>query len=299
MSKQSERKQREASEIELIKELPVNNNNGKKSPNPSPNKKKKKTKPKKNRAVWIAPIFFGTLCSGAVVLCGMAGHWNDWWVKFLFIPAALLIISFGAFEFLKIQLEWKNGAFLTALILAFLLFGLAFFAYKIALDDKWQPPELPKDWTRYASLSVRGIIGHCVVNKSVKKGIVEHLDFLDGCVVNTELKNNRIFVDAKIPFSYFGGGSNTFEINGNKVTGIPDDDWDVNFDQNAIEIVDNFRMPLVQIYYKSPSEIVIAGLPQSLPGIMPGGSLEPQTGKPTRIFKYPSYEFLGKPRDDQ
>jgi hypothetical protein len=169
---------------------------------------------------------------------------------------------------------------------------------------EWKPPELPKD-CQNTRFSVRGVGAGFSVSE-LNHGSVPIFAFNDGVVIKGEIKNNRIYLDTTIPLQVLRVGpvstqpineQRKIEIVGNRVIGDKPPSWDMNVSDNAIEIVDAFCRPVLQIFYRLPNEIVIAGLPTMDP-LLPAGSLDPKTGTLKRIFKYPAFAFPGKYDDN-
>lgn len=75
--------------------------------------------------------------------------------------------------------------------------------------------------------------------------------------------------------------------------------WDVNFDDKAIEVVDEKKRPVFQLFYKSPSHIVMYGVffngyvswLASSNGYVSTPNLDKKPYPIKRLFKYPSPKY--------
>jgi len=92
----------------------------------------------------------------------------------------------------------------------------------------------------------------------------------------------------------------TVRLQRNKIMNRPAN-WDMNSDKTALEIVDEERKPVFQLYYKKPSHIVINGF-FNINGIIVLASeketvmnlLEVPTNTLEPIFRYPALEHRGE-----
>jgi len=81
-------------------------------------------------------------------------------------------------------------------------------------------------------------------------------------------------------------------------------EWDMNSDEKALEVINEKKQPVFQIYYKSPSQIVINGLffngyvpvLASEDGLGTGINLEKEPYPIKPLFKYPSSQYQGQRR---
>jgi len=104
---------------------------------------------------------------------------------------------------------------------------------------------------------------------------------------------------------YGGSGLPPIKIVRNRVSGKPSK-WDLNFNKNAVEIVDDKFRPIYQFYYKTPSHIVINGIFPIPNGLLLAyedhttlNPILPATFKLDPIFKYPSWKYHGVLNDDR
>jgi hypothetical protein len=121
-------------------------------------------------------------------------------------------------------------------------------------------------------------------------------DILYAYIANEKLYVNTVlYGDANLP---------AVEITDNQFRNIPPQ-WDKNFNNTALEIVDENLTPRLQLVYKSPRNVVINGIFKIPHGLIimeetgmvinPSSPINP---KFRRIFKYPSRSHQGQELDE-
>ena len=121
--------------------------------------------------------------------------------------------------------------------------------------------------------------------------------------VALHLKNDRPIADVKL----WGDGEGHYDmevIQNNFV--VQPKGWDFNFNDDGFEVVDADRRPILQIYYKSENEIIIAGVFRGPFDMIYVSETGIQTrhigagGPPPlkRMFRYPSEQYKGKLSQD-
>jgi hypothetical protein len=127
-------------------------------------------------------------------------------------------------------------------------------------------------------------------------------------LVGAHVKNNRLYVEATIPGDFPFG---PFKISGNKIIGRLPATWQMNYDDDAVEIVNAFEIPVCQIFYKRPDVVEIYGVfgnqfqieiltPNSLLRSLPPqdwydrGKFDCASMGLNRIFKYPFWAYRGQ-----
>jgi hypothetical protein len=118
-------------------------------------------------------------------------------------------------------------------------------------------------------------------------------------IAHLSAEGNKLYVDAKI------GDINApvVEIKHNQFTSPPPN-WDRNSNQQALEIVDENQIPVFQLYYKTPTHIVVNGIfeyRRNLYLVSNSGILMNPTNQEIvtrylskRIFKYPAWKYPGQ-----
>lgn len=132
-------------------------------------------------------------------------------------------------------------------------------------------------------------------------------------LVMAYVRNNRFYVDATIPGDLPYG---PFKLSGNTIIGHLPPPWQMNYDNDAIEIVNGREIPVFQVIYERPEAVKIYGImgnqfqvevqtpKSSLQTFSPenwyDGSFDPASMGLRRIFKYPLWEYPGQrlPNDD-
>jgi len=114
------------------------------------------------------------------------------------------------------------------------------------------------------------------------------------------LENGKLYVNTML---YSGSGIPPVEIKHNEFIVRPLQ-WDRNYDETALEIVDEKLQPRLQLVYKNPRNVVIYGIftwPNGLILMDESGMMinpnPPLAPKFRRIFKYPSRLYQGQELD--
>lgn len=109
------------------------------------------------------------------------------------------------------------------------------------------------------------------------------------------VKNGKPYIDVKV---YGNSQLIAVEVKENQFV-IRPEGWDRNSSANALEIVNEKKAPVLQLYYKTPREIVVNGIFPTAQGVlyitenaMAYNPHKPPTIK--RIFKYPSWQHPGE-----
>jgi hypothetical protein len=172
----------------------------------------------------------------------------------------------------------------------------------------WQPPELLPGCKMVFFQTGTTYFGAPIIGTNVncwKAG------YIDGFI-----SNNRLYATVTIPapshrrfysdFRYATptGPSPSFKLCGNKTDRPIPPDWDMNWDSNAVEIVDGRCVPVCQVFYRRPDVVVVYG--EFGTGNGPDVHCFPKEGNsssgdyidPTNlalrpIFKYPASSHLG------
>ena len=181
---------------------------------------------------------------------------------------------------------------------------------------EWQPPELPAG-CQFVSI-VSG--GNEITRPIGKDGgainlVITAAQDANGAyraipIIGGHVSANRFFADVTIPGDFPFG---SFKLSGNKIDGHLPPLWDMNYDANAIEIVNNDEVTIYQIIYRRPDVMEIYGvfMAANSPIIVSRHEMERmKVTSPTftqewlqsapaklqlkRIFKYPSSSYIGK-----
>lgn len=112
------------------------------------------------------------------------------------------------------------------------------------------------------------------------------------------LDKGRLFADVSI---YGGPNKPPIEVKHNEFT-VRVPGFDKNFDDTALEVVNDHNSPVFQLIYKTPYHIVVNGIFPSPSGLMLAnndgffGSMPfiPKSFKIDTLFKYPSKKFPGQ-----
>ena len=110
-------------------------------------------------------------------------------------------------------------------------------------------------------------------------------------------ETGKVYADVTV---YGGPASPPIEVKHNEVVVGPPN-WDRNFSQSALEVVNEKQFPVFQLIYKTPSHIVFNGI-FPFPGGLILANEEGSVVNPTvpvtfslkRIFKYPSWKYPGQ-----
>jgi hypothetical protein len=120
----------------------------------------------------------------------------------------------------------------------------------------------------------------------------------DFFMVNSSIENGRLYIDAQI---YAGINQPAIELVHNKVIGLPRE-WDANFDNEAIEIVNKEKQPVFQLEYKDKLYLSIRGYLWTAKGNVVSidyrrlgnwrrGGPTPAAISLNRLFRYPSTDY--------
>lgn len=177
---------------------------------------------------------------------------------------------------------------------------------KLAMSRQWKPPELPSSayaWGNIPRVRVRfgGITFDNLIGPEDNSGPPPILFPGTGPVFTPYVKDNRIYLKALAPI---GKAAQTIQMNNEWIDNLPTG-WDVNFNDNSYEIVDDNGLPVLQIRYDAPNDIEVYGIfvaPSGAVTVAFGDdttSVPPGRGIPPipvrkAWFKYPAKTFLGK-----
>lgn len=136
---------------------------------------------------------------------------------------------------------------------------------------------------------------------TLEKGPKEPLISAEFKPVKVYLDNGQLYADVTV---LGGSGLPPLKIRKNVVYGKPNQ-WDINYNETALEIVTKQHKPVYQFIYKSPSKIVINGLfplPSGLLVATEKSSILNPTGRTIfsldPIFKYPSWKYKGQYKEE-
>lgn len=210
------------------------------------------------------------------------------------VGAIMLTIASMLFTTHRIASIWVGFATGVVFLLSVALYWHDDFKSKPVLKE----PTFSEDVKNFTfSLGERGItIGYpkeVLEKKHINTGFV----FNNYHPVELYIENGQLYADVKI---YGGSGFPPIEIKKNKLLNKPDS-WDFNSNENAMEIVNENKVPIYQFFYKSPSQIVMNGIFPYPGGLIlanengaVGNPILPATFKLKRIFKYPSWKYPGE-----
>jgi hypothetical protein len=128
--------------------------------------------------------------------------------------------------------------------------------------------------------------------------------FIQDVPATLYFENGKPFIDVDL---YAPPDEPPVRLEHNRLLSKPSQ-WAMNFDDNALEVVDEKQRPIFQLYYKSPSHIVMYGVffngyvnwLASPEGYASTPNLDKKPYPLKRLFKYPPSKFLhrraGKPR---
>lgn len=163
----------------------------------------------------------------------------------------------------------------------------------------FEQPRFSED-VNEVSVSIGGI-GVVYKRTELEKGPKEPYNFNGYKPIKMYIEDGRLYADLSV---YAGAGLPPIRVEKNVVYGKPPQ-WDINFNDRALEIVTNQHKPIYQFVYKSPSQIVITGifpLPNGLLLATESGSVLNPIGRNMfqlkRIFKYPSWKYPGQYNDE-
>jgi hypothetical protein len=132
---------------------------------------------------------------------------------------------------------------------------------------------------------------HTISQLSTRESPTSVAPFGDSRAIKAYVEDGRLYVDALL---YYAQDKPPLQLIHNELKGRPSK-WDRNFDNSAIEIVDENLVPRFQLIYKDARTILLRGVFQFPSGAVVFedrarffvGSLENTVGI-VRIFKYPS-----------
>jgi hypothetical protein len=169
----------------------------------------------------------------------------------------------------------------------------------------WQPPELPAGqesvWVKFGGAEVQYGVSELGGNQPPMPRIV----LPGGILVTPYIKNNRLFV--KVPTPFGDSENTTVQMNNEMDAKIPTN-WDRNYDSTRFEIVDDSKLPVLQVEYNQPFEVAVYGIfvaangavsvafGDDISGVAPNFPL-PNIPERKAWFKYPSTEHLGDRAD--
>jgi hypothetical protein len=143
------------------------------------------------------------------------------------------------------------------------------------------------------------------ISTTIRNGVsTVHCLIANPCVT-AYIKDHRVVVDASL---YAGPGLTPFEIKGNTFT-LRDPQWDRNYNDTAFEVVNKDLVPVLQIIYTTPHDVLIYGIFQSDSSVYvlsSNGAKMAAGGQFTvtrrdypnkKLFKYPSRKYLGQEDD--
>lgn len=114
------------------------------------------------------------------------------------------------------------------------------------------------------------------------------------------VENGKLYVDVSV---YGGANLPPVEIEHNKFTRRMSSQWDINSNTKALEVVNEDHFPVFQLFYKTPSHIVVNGVFPFPGGLflanesgveMISTAMLPRKFSLKRIFKYPSWKYPGQ-----
>jgi hypothetical protein len=140
---------------------------------------------------------------------------------------------------------------------------------------------------------------HAVSRSSTKQHPSNIAPFADARAIQAYIENDKVYVDAVL---YYSPGQ-SLQLAHNELRDRPPK-WDVNFDDSAIEIVDEKLIPRFQLIYKDARTVILRGVFQFPSGSVVFedharffiGSTE-DTVNIARLFKYPSRLHKGEELD--
>lgn len=148
------------------------------------------------------------------------------------------------------------------------------------------------------SLGAKGLVfGYS--KEMLKKTHINPAFFHDYQPFTLYVEKDKLYVDVAI---YRGDGFPPIEIKRNKLFNKPNN-WDFNSNSYAMEIINEKKLPVYQLFYKNPSHIVIHGIfplpDRNLLLIDESGAttfhqIIPNYFKLKRIFRYPSWKHPGE-----
>jgi hypothetical protein len=111
------------------------------------------------------------------------------------------------------------------------------------------------------------------------------------------ISNHQLYVDAEI---FAGVGHPPMHFQNNEISNKPEG-WDKNTDERtAIEVVNERKIPVLQIIYATDAHVVVKGVfingdmvAIAGSGVWSGIKLNPAKARIRRLFKYPSSDYRG------
>jgi hypothetical protein len=161
-------------------------------------------------------------------------------------------------------------------------------------------PESKQFWIRQAQTNEFTISGEFVELKQDASGNTPLLHAPGVPTLTVRTVRGVVLVSAKL-----SDGIKSAEIQDNELVSFPSD-WDLNFDGDSIEIVNNKHYPVFQIkaprdrtimsivgFFAAPKNEVCVTFSEGSPAFMNSDSVGPDTPY-ARIFRYPSSQFPGQ-----
>ena len=181
------------------------------------------------------------------------------------------------------------------------------FYSKQAAARQWQPPELPPQLPdisgggKMVTFKIGGGVTIALPVGAEGWHYLRPYSLIAGEDFTPYIISNRLYIKIKTPF---GDAQQMIEMNNEWPPKIPAG-WDRNFSANSFEIVDEQRLPVLQVRYDSPNKIEINGVFVASNGAITiafgEGILQQRAGLPVpkipereSWFKYPSKTHLGE-----
>lgn len=225
------------------------------------------------------------------------GHWDSLWVKG-FILFALVLATIAIYEQTNVRIKRWYIASIPAFL--FCVFSGGIIIYLYSYYAQWMPPELPK-----GCKMVYITFGNCSVGVSPSVSKMPNIVNVSGVSpIMGHVKYNRFYVSVDLP-----GPFGVIKIRDQNIANrsIIPVDWDCNSSSNAVEIVNESNLPILQVFYRKPEQIVVRGIfvvgkfcVYGDENSMTMGTYHPSkpSGLPSEfylkpLFKYPSWNHRG------
>ncbi len=256
----------------------------------------------------------GEIGPGIVTIIGFGfwilAHWE--WALF----GSLALLPIAVLSFCRFKKYPKKLAIIWALLGLVFSFGgwLTFEHFKNQSSNQtWEPPELSKGCKEVHILFGSQNFTYQVAD--LKQGRIHPsltlvINDMQWPPFNPFLKNHRLYIRAGLYYKQqtktflMQSNSEVFQMNSDIDGKIPLD-WDRNYSSNAMEIVSKNNIPILQVFYRRPEEIVVNGFFSDTNFVMSAFNGQchfyklPTTNelvfpwaKP--IFKYPSWQHIGE-----